>query len=462
MVFLCLILNLERDVKMRANDRFDLNKLTPAQVLALGYLVVILIGSILLSLPIATASGQSMPFVDALFTATSATAVTGLIVENTSTFFSMFGQIVIMILIQIGGLGIMSMSTLFALLVGKKITLKERLVIQQDLDQFQLSGIIRLVRYVLMVAFTIEGVGALILFLRLLKDYPPLKALYFAIFHAVSAFNNAGFDLFGNSLENFTGDITINLVITTLIILGGIGFAVIAELYSNKRNFKRYSLQTKLVLSVTIFLIIFGTIVVFALEYSNPETIGDLSLGDKALASYFLSVTPRTAGFNTVPTGALKSSTLFFVIILMFIGASPGSTGGGVKTTTFGAVVAVVYAMITGRRDIEIFKRRLAKEIIFKALSIIIISLLLIVTVTMILTITEDMNFLDLFFETVSAFGTVGLSTGVTGKLSIIGKVLITLTMFAGRVGPLTLALAIGYKEEKANIRYPKEKILVG
>ncbi|SKA08035.1 TrkH family potassium uptake protein [Selenihalanaerobacter shriftii] len=447
---------------MRPNERFDLNNLTPAQILSLGYLVIILIGAILLSLPIATASGKSMPFIDALFTATSATAVTGLIVENTSIFFSIFGQVVIMVLIQIGGLGIMTMSTLFAFLVGKKITLKERLIIQADLDQFQLSGLIRLVRYVLLVTFMIEGTGALILFTRLIQEYSLGKALYLSVFHAISAFNNAGFDLFGNSLEGFTGDITINLVITTLIILGGIGFAVIAELYSGKRKFKDYSLQTKLVLSVTAFLIVIGTVVFFFLEYSNPETMGGLSFGKKALASYFLSITPRTAGFNTVPTGALKSSTLFFVIILMFIGASPGSTGGGVKTTTFGALFAVVYAMVTGRSDVELFKRRLAKEVIFKALSIIMISLLLIVAVTMVLTITENMKFLDLFFETVSAFGTVGLSTGVTGELSVIGKLLITITMFAGRVGPLTLALAIGRKEETANIRYPEEKILVG
>jgi trk system potassium uptake protein TrkH len=404
-----------------------------------------------------------MPFIDALFTSTSATAVTGLIVVNTSSFFSLFGQIVIMFLIQIGGLGFMTMSTLFALLIGKKITLKERLVIKQDLDQFQLSGIIKLVRYILLVTFVIEGIGAIILFLRLIVDYSPLKAIYLAVFHSISAFNNAGFDLFGNSLENFTGDIVINLIVTTLIILGGIGFAVIAETYNRKRNFSKYSLQTKLVLTITVFLIIFGMVVIFFLEYSNPATMGNLSIGNKALASYFLSVTPRTAGFNTVPTGALNSSTLFFVIILMFIGASPGSTGGGVKTTTFGAIFAVVYAMITGKKDVEVFKRRLVKEVIFKALSIIIISLILIVMVTMILTVTENKEFLDLLFETVSAFGTVGLSTGVTSSLSIIGKVLIIITMFAGRVGPLTLALAIGRRQtQNNNIRYPKEDVLVG
>ncbi len=441
--------------------KVSIYNLTPAQILSLGYLFIILLGAILLMLPISTVDGQGMNPLDSLFTATSATAVTGLIVENTSSFFTVFGQVVILCLIQIGGLGLMTMSTLIALLLGKKITLRERLVIQQDLDQFQLSGIIRIVRYILAVTFIIEGSGALLLFVRLVKDMSIGKAIYYAIFHSVSAFNNAGFDIFGNSLENFTGDIMTNLVITSLIILGGIGFAVIAEVYSGNK-FKRFSLQTKLVLSVTGLLILIGTVISFILEYSNPATIGNLSLGNKVLASFFLAVTPRTAGFNTVPTGALNSSTLFFTIILMFIGASPGSTGGGVKTTTFGALGAVLYAKATGRDDIEIYKRRLGNDVIYNAVSIILISLMLIVAVTMFLTITEDLEFLDLFFEAVSAFGTVGLSTGVTGSLSAMGRILIIITMFAGRVGPLTIAVAIGRRDKKANIRYPEEKILVG
>ncbi|MGM0501411.1 MAG: TrkH family potassium uptake protein [Bacillota bacterium] len=442
--------------------KINFNDLTPAQVLLLGYAVVILTGSILLTLPVATTNGQGMSFLNALFTSTSATAVTGLIVENTATFFTMFGQIVILVLIQIGGLGIMTMSTLFAFIVGKKLTLRHRLVIQEDLDQFQLSGIVRLVRYVIGVTFTIEGLGALFLFLRLIKDMPLGKAVYFSIFHAVSAFNNAGFDIFGNSLENFTSDSTINLVICALIILGGIGFAVIAEVYDGKK-FKNFSLQTKLVLTVTIILLLLGTIVAFALEFSNPETLGGLSWKGKGLAAFFLSVTPRTAGFNTVPTGSLRTSTLFFTICLMFIGASPGSTGGGVKTTTFGALMAVLYTTSTGKEDIEFYKRRIGKEVIYSAVSIILISLILVVSVTMILAVTEKASFIDLFFEAVSAFGTVGLSTGVTGDLSAVGRLLIIFTMFAGRVGPLTIAVAIGERRKrKANVRYPKEKILVG
>lgn len=437
------------------------NDYTPAQLLVLGYLAVIITGTILLMIPAATTQSGGLDIISALFTATSATCVTGLIVVNTSTAFTVFGQLVIMILIQIGGLGLMTMSTMVAFIIGKKISLKERLLIQEDLNQFKISGLVALVRYVLIVTFVIEGIGALILFLRLLKDYSFWKAFYYAIFHAISAFNNAGFDLFGNSLEGFTGDIFINLAVIFLIILGGLGFAVLAELY-NKRDIKKTSLQTKIVITISLILIIVGFTSFLALEYNNELTMGNLSFGEKTLSALFLSVTPRTAGFNTIPTGSLKSSTLFLVIVLMFIGASPGSTGGGIKTTTFGVLLITVWSMITGKRDIEIFKRQLENEIIFKALSITILSLMLVVLVTMILTVSEGMDFLPVFFETVSAFGTVGLSTGITSALSSFGRLMITITMFAGRVGPLTLALAFAERKRSGVYHYPKEKIMVG
>ncbi|ACL69921.1 TrkH family potassium uptake protein [Halothermothrix orenii] len=437
------------------------NNMTPAQVLVFGYFTVIIIGTLLLMLPFATSNGQGLNIVDALFTATSATCVTGLIVVNTSTAFTVFGQLVIMVLIQIGGLGIMTMSTMIAFVIGKKITLKERLIIQEDLNQFKISGLVRLVRYVIFVTVIIEGLGALLLFVRLIKDYPFMKALYYSIFHAISAFNNAGFDLFGNSLENYTGDILMNFVVMGLIVLGGLGFAVLAELYQI-RNFKKMSLQSKIVLTITLILIIAGFLSVLGLEYNNPGTMGNLNTGDKILSSLFLSITPRTAGFNTVPTGNLKSSTLFLLIVLMFIGASPGSTGGGIKTTTFGVLLITVWSLITGKRDIEIYKRRLDDEIIFKALAITMLSLGLVVAVTMILTVTEKMDFLRVFFESVSAFGTVGLSTGITSGLSTFGRILITITMFSGRVGPLTLAIAFAERKHNGVYHYPKEKIMVG
>jgi trk system potassium uptake protein TrkH len=434
---------------------------TPAQILVLGYLMVIITGTILLMLPIATIDGSGLGLVDALFTATSATCVTGLIVVNTATAFTVFGQLVIMVLIQVGGLGIMTMSTMIAFVIGKKISLKERLIIQEDLNQFKISGLVRLVQYVLTFTLIIEGTGVIILFLRLINDYPILRAFYLSVFHSISAFNNAGFDLFGNSLESFTGDIVINFMVITLIILGGLGFGVLAELF-NTRNIKKTSLQTKIVLTITLILIVIGFLSIMALEYSNEATMGKLPFGQKVMASLFLSVTPRTAGFNTIPTGALQSSTLFLLIVLMFIGASPGSTGGGIKTTTFGVLLITVWSLITGKKDIEVYNRQLETEVVFKALSITMLALGMVVSVTMILTISEKMDFLPVFFETVSAFGTVGLSTGVTSELSSFGRILITLTMFAGRVGPLTLALAFAERKRNGVYHFPREKVMVG
>ena len=433
--------------------------LSPAQYLVSGYFVIIMLGSLLLMLPMATTDGQGLGAVDAVFTATSATCVTGLIVVNTKEAFTIFGSTVIMFLIQIGGLGIMSMSTLFAFIVGKKISLKERLIIQEDLNQYQISGMVRLVQYLLGFTFAIEGTAAAILFLRLSQDYPFWKAIYLSIFHAVSAFNNAGFDLFGNSLESFTGDITINLVIMALIILGGIGFGVMMEAY-NRIKFKKTTLQTKIVVVMTLALLAFGFITFFVLEYNN--TLEGLPLLDKTLGAMFLSVTPRTAGFNTVPTGALKQSSLFLIIVLMFIGASPGSTGGGIKTTTFGVILVTMKNMITGKEDMEIYNRRFEKQIVYKAFTITMLAAALVILVTTLLLIIEDFKFIDALFETVSAFGTVGLSTGITGSLSKISRVLITITMFAGRVGPLTLAVAIGEKQRKGTYHYPTEKVMVG
>ena len=439
----------------------DIKELTPAQILATGYMVVILTGTILLMLPIATANGNGLNIIDALFTSTSATCVTGLIVVNTSSAFTVFGQLVIMILIQVGGLGIMTMSSLIAFILGKKISLKERLIIQEDLSQFNISGMVRLVRYVIGFTFIIEGTGAFLLWFRLIKEYNFWKAIYYSVFHAVSAFNNAGFDLFGNSLVDFTGDIIINFVIMALIILGGIGFGVLVEI-NNLRNIFDTSLQTKIVLAVTIILLIIGFFMILGLEFDNDSTMGNLPIGNKMLSAFFLSVTPRTAGFNTLPTGALRSSTLFFIVVLMFIGASPGSTGGGIKTTTFGVMVITLWNMMTGKRDIEIYNRQLEKEVIFKSISITLLALGLVVFVTITLTITENMEFLSVLFETVSAFGTVGLSTGVTSHLSDFGRILITITMFAGRVGPLTLAIAFAEREQKGIYHLPKEKIMVG
>ncbi|WP_068773945.1 TrkH family potassium uptake protein [Paenibacillus sp. FJAT-26967] len=442
-------------------------KFKPPQVLVLGFAGIILIGTLLLMLPVSSVNGQALSFIDAFFTATSATCVTGLVVVDTGTHFTLFGQIVIILLIQIGGLGFMSMATLFAFILRKKISLKERLLLQEALNQGSVEGIVRLFRKVLIYSMTIEGIAAVLFTLRWSQDLGFAQGLYYGIWHAISFFNNAGFDLFGpitgkfSSLTAYADDFVINMVSVSLIILGGIGFIVISDLieYPSK---KRLSLHSKLVLSATGILIALGTLVIFIFEYSNAKTLGSLGFGGKLLASLFQSVTPRTAGANTLDLPALRQATQFFIIVLMFIGASPGSTGGGIKTTTFTTLVGAIIAMIRGKEDIVFFRNRLGKDRILKAITLTMFALLFVILVTMLLSTTEDHDFLMILFEVVSAFGTVGLSLGLTTQLTIFGKVMIALTMFAGRLGLLTLAYALQPKKEKELYRYPEGKITIG
>jgi trk system potassium uptake protein TrkH len=451
-------------VRDNVTDLLDISqwKLTPYQILAAGFASLILVGATILATPLASATGEPLRFIDALFTATSAVCVTGLVVVDTGTRFSLFGQIIIIILIQAGGLGIMTMATLMALLMGKKINLRERLIIQEAMNQLTVAGVVRLTRYIIKVTLLIEFIAGTILAIRFYQDYGA-KGIYFGYWHAVSSFCNAGFDLFGEfrSLTGYVNDLTVNLVISTLIILGGIGFAVMADVWENRR-FRDYSLHTKIVLTVSAFLIIFGTVVIFAFEQDNPATLGSLSWEGKILASYFQAVTPRTAGYNTVSIGDMGNATLFFIVILMFIGASPSSTGGGIKTTTAGLLAAAIWALIRGREDVEIFERSLPKAVIYKAFALVFIAALLVVLVTMILSVSESAPFINILFEVVSAFGTVGLTTGITPDLTATGKLWIILTMFAGRVGPITIALALALRQRKAMVRYPEGKVIIG
>jgi len=450
--------------KVEFANLLDLSKwrLTPYQILSLGFAGLILTGAFLLMTPLASATGQRLGFVNALFTATSAVCVTGLVVVDTGTYFSLFGQLVIICLIQVGGLGIMTMATLMALLMRKKIQLRERLIMQEALNQLTVAGIVRLTKYVIQVTLLIEFIGGTILALRWYPEYGA-KGIYFGYWHAVSAFCNAGFDLFGEyrSLTGFTEDIMVNLVISCLIILGGIGFAVLADIWDN-RKFSAFSLHTKVVLVTSGFLIFIGTLVILVLEYNNPATIGNLSLQGKLLGSYFQAVTPRTAGYNTLNIADLRDATLFFVIILMFIGASPASAGGGVKTTTAAVLGAAIWTLITGKNDAEVFRRRIPSSIIYKSFSVVFIAAALVIFVAMMLSITESFPFLNILFEVVSAFGTVGLSTGITPSLTLHGKLWLILTMFAGRVGPVTLALALALRTKKPTIQYPEGKITIG
>lgn len=434
---------------------------TPARVLLVSFATVILLGSALLSLPAATVPGRTTTYLDALFTSTSAVCVTGLIVVLTAEHWTLFGQIVILALIQIGGLGIMTMSAMFALLIGKRFSLKERLVMQEALGRYNISGLVRLTRYILGMTFLAELVGALLLFLRLRVEMSTARAGWYAVFHSVSAFCNAGFDLFGDSLERFVSDVPMNMIMSSLIIVGGLGFVVILELCQERARWSKLSLHSKLALGMTALLLLLGTCGVFLLEFDNPATLGRLDSNSKLLASYFHSVTPRTAGFNTLPTGELRAPTLLMTMVLMFVGASPGGTGGGIKTTTFVVVLLAVQSIIMGR-DATAARRRLSKSLIEKSVAIAAISMGLVLVATFVLTITEQQGFLPVLFEATSGFGTVGLSMGITSALSRAGRLTIILLMLAGRVGPLTVAMAIAQLGPKANYHYPEEKVVVG
>lgn len=438
-------------------------RLSPPQILALGFAAIILIGAFLLTLPISSTK-EPISFLDALFTATSATCVTGLVVLDTGRDFTIFGQVVIILLIQIGGLGFMSVATLFAFVFRKRISLKERLILQEAMNQMNMEGIVRLIRKVIIYSLTIEGIAAFIFAIRWSFDMPVGKAIYYGVWHAISMFNNAGFDLFGEfrSLTIYVSDPVVNIVAMSLIILGGIGFIVMSELTEYRKSKRKLSLHTKVVLSATSFLIVFGALVIFIFEYTNSKTLAPLDPVGKVLAAFFQSVTPRTAGANTLDIAGLRQATQFFIIILMFIGASPGSTGGGIKTTTFTTLVGAVIAMIRGKEDIVFFKERLGGDRILKATTITLIALSWIIFTTMVLTTCEDRQFLPIIFEVTSAFSTVGLSMGITSSLTIAGKLMIILTMFIGRLGPLTIAYALGPKQEKDLIKYPQGKITIG
>lgn len=442
---------------------WDVKNWSPPRILVSGFALIIFIGAFLLSLPFASATGERLNFIDALFTATSATCVTGLVVVDTGTYFSTAGQIVLTVLFQLGGLGFMTMATLIALVLRRKISLRERLILQEAMNQTSMEGIIRLIRRVIYYSLSIELVGMLLFTFRFSFDMPLGKAAFFGAFHAVSLFNNAGFDIFGDyrSLTLYVSDPIVNIAAMMLIVFGGLGFVVMSDLMEYRKK-RKLSLHSKIVLAMTGTLIALGAIVLFVFEFTNPLTLGSLDWGGKIWASLFQSITPRTAGANTLDYTALRQATVFFTIILMFIGASPGSTGGGIKTTTFTVLVGAVISMIRGREDIVFFRYRLAKDRIFKALTITILSLTLVVVVTMILATIENQPFMKILFEATSAFGTVGLSIGLTPELSDISKMIIAFTMFAGRLGPLTLAYALGPGTDKELYRYPEGKITIG
>jgi trk system potassium uptake protein len=438
-------------------------RMNPAQTLSLGFLCLIGIGTLLLMLPFATKDRHHLSFIDAIFEATTAVCVTGLVVVDTETTFTLFGQIVMLVLIQVGGLGFMTFGILISLFLGKNIGLTSRVMIQESLNQLSLEGMVKLVKFVVGFTFLIEGIGAIILAIRWSNDLGFPKSIYFGIFHSISAFNNAGIDIMGKfrSMTDYVGDVTIIMTLSSLLIIGGIGYTVILDIL-RKKSIRKLALHTKLVLIMTIILNILGTLLIFVLEYDNPGTLGGLSLKEKILGAYFHGVVPRTAGFNSLNMGDLSLSTQFVTMLLMFIGGGSGGTAGGIKVTTFFIIILAVWSLIRGREDVNILRRRIPKDTIFKAFSITLYSTAIVFLTLFILTITEKAPLNVLLFEVISAFGTVGMSMGLTPELSSVGKVVITILMFIGRVGPLTVAFALAKVNQKPPYKYVEEKIMIG
>jgi trk system potassium uptake protein len=438
-------------------------KINPAQTLSLGFFFLIILGTLLLMLPFATKDRHHLSFIDALFEATSAVCVTGLVVVDTQSTFTLFGQIVLMVLIQIGGLGFMTVAILIALFLGKNIGLKGRLMIQESLNQLSLEGMVRLVKFVVFFTLLIEGLGAVILAIRWSSDFGFPQSIFYGIFHSISAFNNAGFDIMGGfkSITGYVGDVTVILTLSSLLIIGGIGYTVIVDLLK-KKSLRKLSLHSKLVLLVTLILNVLATILIFVLEYNNPGTLGNLSFKDKLLGAFFHGVVPRTAGFNSLNMPDLTLSTQFVTMFLMFIGGGSGGTAGGIKVTTFVILILAVWTLIRGRDEVNILGKRLPNDIIFRAFSITVYSTAIVSLVIFILTITEEAPLNMILFEVISAFATVGMSLGLTTELSPVGKILISLMMFIGRVGPLTIAFALARANKKLPYKYAEEKIMIG
>lgn len=440
---------------------------SPAQVLVLSFMALIAAGAILLRLPLAAAR-EPLTFLDALFTATSAVCVTGLIVVDTPNDLTVFGQLVVLSLIQLGGLGYMAITTVVGVALGRQLSLHERLTLQEALNVQTMEGLARFVLTVLKLTLAFELAGALILTAWWAGEYGLGRAAYYGLFHAVSAFNNAGFALFSDSLIRFRGDWVVNLVVTTLIICGGLGFVVLTEI-GRIRRYRRFSTHTRLVITLSAALIVVTTALIWFIEHDNPRTLQSLGIGEAVLASYFQAVTPRTAGFNTLDIGAMQHASLFLLVLLMFIGAAPGGTGGGVKISTFSITVAVIWAMVRGNPEPTLLERRIPPPLVARAFSICLIGFLALNVVAGLLLITEGRDLLPTLFETTSAFGTVGLSMGeagapvsLAGRFTGGGKALVIAMMFMGRIGPLTLAVAIARRREPARVRHPEGKFLIG
>lgn len=449
-------------------------ELSTTQIIISGFLIVILIGALLLMLPVSSAAGTSTSFVDSLFTAATSVCVTGLVVVDTYSHWSYFGQAVILVLIQCGGLGIVTITTGIMVITGRKVTLSDRLLLQDAYNLNTLSGLVKFMKRILKGTFLVEGIGAVLLMCQFIPEFG-LRGIWISVFTSISAFCNAGMDIIGNtSLAQYVGNPLVNVVVAVLIILGGIGFIVwwdILKICDQVRKkeikiksfFQRLSLHSKIVIVTTAILLFGGALIIFALEYNNVDTMGNLSFAHKLMASMFQSVTTRTAGFLTISQKGLRDATAFVCIIMMFVGGSPVGTAGGIKTSTIALLFLSARSTVKGTEDVSVFRKTIPKKTIKKAIAVIVISISVAFGLIILLSIVNGGDFVDVAFETISAIATVGLSRDYTSTLNTFGKLLITFGMYLGRVGPISLVIAIGFKKgKKGVIIYPEEDVTVG
>lgn len=454
----------------RFGKRLFKTAMSPTKTIILGFLVVILIGGLLLMLPVSSADGAFADPIDAFFTATSSTCVTGLVVRDTATEWSMFGKGVILALIQIGGLGFMSMAMLVSALIKRTVTPRERVIFAQSMNLSAYDRLFRFLHNMVAFTFAFEFAGALLLSFRFIPMFGFWEGLTKSVFHSVSAFCNAGFDTMGffsgpySSLTAFSGDAYVSIIIALLIICGGLGFVVWQNIGRRIREGQRLNVYSRLVLLISGLLLVLGTAVIAAAEWNNPQTLGPMSVPDKLLCSFFQSVTFRTAGFNTIDLGAMTGMSKAAAMLLMFIGGSSGSTAGGIKTVTFGLLVIAAFRVARGSKDVVVMKRRVDTGMLLRALSITVISLMVICLGAFLIALVDGLTFESVLFETFSAFGTVGVTTGITTQFSYFGKLLLMAMMFFGRVGILTITYEImaGLHGEKDPLRRPKAELLIG
>ena len=440
-------------------------KLSHTQIIALGFLILIGLGTLLLSLPFATADGQRAPLLTTLFTAVSASCVTGLVLQDTATYWSTFGKVVIIALIQIGGLGVITISTLFFLLLRRRVGLRQREVLTESINTSAVGDIMRLLRMILIGTAVMELAGAALLSIRFIPRFGLGRGVAYSLFHAISAFCNAGFDLMGvlepySSFTAFSGDWLVNLTLIALIVIGGLGFLVWDDLLKNGLHIRRYRFQTRLVLVTSAVLLLGGTVLIWLMERS--ATAAGLPAGEQLLTSLFGSVTARTAGFNTVDTGAMSDGGKFVTILLMFVGGSPGSTAGGVKTTTVAVILVMAASAATNRSSHVVLGRRIPDGVLHKAVSVVVINLGFALVGTLILCGGQGLPLTDVLFECFSAIGTVGMTTGVTRDLSTLSALTIAVLMFAGRVGSVSFAMAFVERRARPAVTYPTENLTIG